>query len=101
MRARICMESDSCARGDCRRDTPRGVQAAAPARLIVTPTQGHAGDAVFLSGSGFAARPSRLDLSPMRLAVHNSRGNKSSKQVWDASLERRSAFRGARRWESA
>jgi hypothetical protein len=35
---------------------PRTAQAAAPMRLIVTPAQGHAGDPIFLSGSGFAAR---------------------------------------------
>jgi len=34
--------------------TPREVAAAGPLRLIVTPSQGHAGDAIFLSGSGFA-----------------------------------------------
>jgi hypothetical protein len=32
---------------------PRGAAAATPLRLIVTPTQGHAGDPVYLSGSGF------------------------------------------------
>jgi hypothetical protein len=35
---------------------PCTVTAAAPARLIVMPAQGHAGDPIFLSGSGFAAR---------------------------------------------
>jgi hypothetical protein len=34
---------------------PLRVVAAAPPRLIVTPTQGHAGDQIFLSGSGFTA----------------------------------------------
>lgn len=37
--------------------TSSEVTAAVPLRLIVTPSQGHAGDAIFLSGSGFV--PSR------------------------------------------
>jgi len=37
--------------------TPHAAMGAVPLRLIVTPSQGHAGDAIFLSGSGFA--PSR------------------------------------------
>jgi hypothetical protein len=34
---------------------PRGAAAATPMRLIVTPAEGHAGDPVYLSGSGFGA----------------------------------------------
>lgn len=37
---------------------PHPVAASSPLRLIVTPTQGHVGDRIFLSGSGFTSRGS-------------------------------------------
>ncbi len=69
--------------------TLREVTAAGALRLIVTPSQGHAGDAIFLSGSGFVpGRPAPILLRcgsqqtrRLRTVTANSHGRFAGMQV--------------------